>query len=249
MKKRKLWLNNSQLMNILFISDLHLKAERPDISAAFFAFLRNEAKTADALYILGDFFEVWIGDDDLSDLSLAVADALGQLADAGVQIYFMPGNRDFLLGEAYAARAKMRLIAEPYLLSLESGACLLMHGDTLCTLDTEYLKFRGLVRSSAWQQDFLSKSLNERRAIAKHLRDESQARGQEKAGYIMDVTPEEVERVMQAHRVQTLIHGHTHRPAVHQQATGTRYVLGDWDKSFWYLRFKQAEFELIQQVI
>lgn len=236
-------------MKILFISDLHLKVERPDITAAFLTFICEEAKSADALYILGDFFEVWIGDDEHSELAETVATALATLAASGVQIYFMAGNRDFLLGEQFAARAGFQLISEPHLLAVNGTHCLLMHGDSLCTLDTDYLKFRAVVRSAAWQQEFLAKPLAERRAIAKHLRDESQARGQEKAGYIMDVTPEEVKKVMRDHQVKVLIHGHTHRPAVHVMEYGTRYVLGDWDKAFWYLRAENGQFDLVQQAI
>lgn len=236
-------------MKILFISDLHLKAERPDISAAFFAFMRTEARTADQLYILGDFFEVWIGDDDSNALIEAVATELKSLADFGVKLFFMAGNRDFLLGNDFAARVGLQLIDEPYTLNYEDEKLLLLHGDSLCTLDTDYLKFRSMVRSKIWQQNFLSKPIAERRAIAKHLRDESQARGQEKAGYIMDVTPEEVEREMKAHDVKVLIHGHTHRPAVHRESFGTRYVLGDWDKAFWFLKAENGRLELIKQVI
>lgn len=236
-------------MKILFISDLHLKAERPDISAAFFAFMRTEARTADQLYILGDFFEVWIGDDDSNALIEAVATELKSLVDFSVKLFFMAGNRDFLLGNDFAAKVGLQLIDEPYLLNYEGEKLLLLHGDSLCTLDTDYLKFRATVRSKIWQQDFLSKPIQERRAIAKHLRDESQARGQEKAGYIMDVTPEEVEREMKAHDVKVLIHGHTHRPAMHTESFGTRYVLGDWDKAFWFLKAENGRLELIKHDI
>jgi len=236
-------------MTHLFISDLHLKPERPDLTEAFFSFLKREARSATTLYILGDFFEVWIGDDEHSPLTDSVATALREVALSGVEIFFLPGNRDFLLGGSYAAWAGMKLIQEPHALILADQPCLLMHGDALCTLDQEYQKFRSLVRSPVWQQDFLAKSLAERRAIAQHLRQESQSRGQEKAAYIMDVTEAEVERVMREHQVEVLIHGHTHRPAVHTQPYGTRYVLGDWDTSLWFLRVEAKGIELIEQPI
>ena len=219
-------------MATLFISDLHLDETRPQIVDLFTRFLANEARAADALYILGDLFESWIGDDDDAPLAMRVAHALRSLRDGGVPVYLMHGNRDFLLGAEYAKRAGIELLADPTIVELEGERTLLMHGDTLCTDDVEYQKFRGLVRNPAWQQQFLAKSLAERRAFAAQARGESSKQTAMKAAAIMDVNQGAVESSMRAHDVRRLIHGHTHRPDTHRfdldGQIAERIVLGDW---------------------
>ncbi len=210
---------------ILFISDLHLEPDRPDITQAFFSFLEKHAIKAQALYILGDFFNVWLGDDHGSDLSIQVAEKLNALAQSGVAIKLMHGNRDFLMGENFAQSCGAKLIEEPYLLTAFNETLLLMHGDVLCTLDLDYMSFRNMVRDPAWQHEFLNRSIDERIAFATEARKQSQTMSSNKAADIMDVTPEAVSDIMQNYNVPTLIHGHTHRPAVHELAeSGKRMV-------------------------
>ncbi len=220
-------------MPTLFISDLHLDEARPQIVDLFVDFLAGEARLADALYILGDLFESWIGDDDDAALPARVADALRTLRDSGVPIAFMHGNRDFLLGVDYAARAGMTLLPDPMVIGdLHGERTLLMHGDTLCTDDIEYQKFRVLVRNPEWQQQFLAKPLQERRAFAAQARGESRKHTSMAKAEIMDVNSAAVIAAMRGHDVHRLIHGHTHRPATHRfdldGRTAERIVLGDW---------------------
>ncbi len=224
-------------MATLFISDLHLDAERPGITALFLDFLRDEGSRADALYVLGDFFEAWVGDDDDSALVQEVAEALKDVARAGVPTFFMHGNRDFLLGRDYARRAGMRLLPDPSVISLYGRPVLLMHGDSLCTSDLAYQAFRAQTRDRAWQQAFLSQPLAARRAFAQQARAASQAHQsslKNKGGMdaLTDVTPADVEVTFARYGVDTMIHGHTHRPATHvldvEGTRRTRIVLGDW---------------------
>lgn len=226
-------------MTTLFIADLHLEESRPDITSAFLRFLADHARHAEALYILGDFFEAWIGDDERTALQEQAARALREVSDGGTRVYLMHGNRDFLIGEEFCQRAGVTLLDEPTTVDLYGTPTLLMHGDSLCTADEEYQKFRANMRNRQWQQTFLQRPLADRQMVARQLREISQAKNQGKAEFIMDVTPEEVVREMQAHRVQRLIHGHTHRPASHElEVNGTsavRIVLGDWGERVWWL--------------
>ncbi|EON94109.1 UDP-2,3-diacylglucosamine hydrolase [Marinobacter lipolyticus SM19] len=226
-------------MTTLFISDLHLEESRPDITDAFLGFLENRARGVDQLYILGDFFEAWIGDDERTPLQEQVAQALKALSDSGTAIFLMHGNRDFLIGEDFCARAGATLLDDPTVVDLYGTPTLLMHGDSLCTADVEYQKFRKNMRNPQWQQMILQRPLEDRQQMARQLREISMAKNQGKEEFIMDVTPEEVVKVMEEHGVQRLIHGHTHRPAEHQlEANGKparRIVLGDWDKHVWWL--------------
>ena len=219
-------------MTTLFISDLHLDDSRPRIVGAFETLLAGEARHADALYILGDLFESFIGDDDDAQLNARVARATRRLRDAGVPVYFMPGNRDFLLGPDYAERAGMSLLADPAVVELSGERVLLMHGDTLCTDDVAYLKFRALVHDPHWQRGFLAKPLAERREFAAQARGESRKQTAMKPAQIMDVNQIAVESAMRQHGVRRLIHGHTHRPATHRFGldgiNAERIVLGDW---------------------
>jgi UDP-2,3-diacylglucosamine hydrolase len=216
----------------LFISDLHLDPVRPRITELFLQFLSGEARRADSLYILGDFFEAWIGDDDPDPHHARVMAGLHELTAVGVPVYFMHGNRDFLIGGGFARLTGCRILPDPALIELQGMPTLLMHGDTLCTDDVEYQRFRSMVRDPVWQRTFLAKPLAERRAFAAHARSESKSQTRQKTESIMDVNQQAVEKIMLQHGVTRLIHGHTHRPAVHHfTAMGkplTRIVLGDW---------------------
>lgn len=232
-------------MSTLFISDLHLEESRPDITDAFLAFLDNRAMGVEHLYILGDFFEAWIGDDERTPLQEQVAGALRNVADSGTEIFLMHGNRDFLIGEEFCHRAGATLLDDPTVIDLYGTPTLLMHGDSLCTADVEYQKFRANMRNPQMQKMMLARPLEDRQKMARQLRDMSMAKNQGKAEAIMDVTPEEVVREMEAHGVQRLIHGHTHRPATHElEANGKdarRIVLGDWDENVWWLTVEPGQ--------
>lgn len=221
---------------ILFISDLHLQPDRPDLVQAFEDFLAREARQAEALYILGDFFEAWVGDDDDDSFVEHVLGALRSLSDQGVRCFFLPGNRDFLAGQGFVERCGCSLLADAHEVDLYGRKALLMHGDSLCTQDAEYMAFRAMSRNPQWQAGLLAKSLEERRAIARQLRSQSKSMNASKAEDIMDVTPSEVDRIMAEHGVDLLIHGHTHRPQIHDVRHGQRIVLGDWNSKGWLLR-------------
>ena len=226
-------------MSTLFISDLHLEETRPDITGAFLRFLDEKTPGTERLYILGDFFEAWIGDDERTPLQEQVASALKAVCDRGTEIFLMHGNRDFLIGEDYCQRAGATLLDDPTVIDLYGTPTLLMHGDSLCTADEEYQKFRANMRNPQMQKMMLARPLEDRQKMARQLRDMSMTKNQGKAEAIMDVTPEEVVREMEAHGVQRMIHGHTHRPAIHDlTANGQpakRIVLGDWDQNIWWL--------------
>ncbi|OJT00738.1 UDP-2,3-diacylglucosamine diphosphatase [Marinobacter nauticus] len=235
-------------MTTLFISDLHLEESRPDITDAFLTFLREKAAGVEQLYILGDFFEAWIGDDERTPLQEQIAAALKQLSDSGTAIFLMHGNRDFLIGEDFCHRAGATLLDDPTVIDLYGTPTLLLHGDSLCTADVEYQKFRANMRNPQMQKMMLARPLEDRQQMAKQLRALSMAKNQGKAEDIMDVTPEEVVKELEAHGVQLMIHGHTHRPAVHElEANGKparRIVLGDWHSHLWWLEVqpgKEAE--------
>lgn len=235
-------------MTTLFISDLHLEESRPDITDAFLTFLREKAAGVEQLYILGDFFEAWIGDDERTPLQEQIAAALKQLSDSGTAIFLMHGNRDFLIGEDFCHRAGATLLDDPTVIDLYGTPTLLLHGDSLCTADVEYQKFRTNMRNPQMQKMMLARPLEDRQQMAKQLRALSMAKNQGKAEDIMDVTPEEVVKELEAHGVQLMIHGHTHRPAVHElKANGKparRIVLGDWHSHLWWLEVqpgKEAE--------
>ena len=219
-------------MATLFIADLHLQTEEPAITAGFLRFLLGEAKSADALYILGDLFEAWIGDDDPNPLHREMAAAIKALVDSGVPCYFIHGNRDFLIGKRYARESGMTLLPEEQVLDLYGRKVLIVHGDTLCTDDTGYLAFRAKVHTPWIQKVFLALPLFIRNRIAARMRAGSKAANSSKSMTIMDVNPQAVVRVMEKHDVQWLIHGHTHRPDVHSLiANGQpahRVVLGAW---------------------
>lgn len=219
-------------MTTLFISDLHLDASRPHITQLFVDFVRDEATRANALYILGDLFEAWIGDDTPDDTGDQVAEALAGLHAAGVPCFYIHGNRDFLLGDAYARRARMTLLPDPCVIDIEGEPTLLMHGDLLCTDDAPYQAFRQQSHTPAWQRAFLARPVAEREAFAAQARAESRRYTRSVEDAITDVNAKTVMETMRHHRVLKLIHGHTHRPAVHtlelDGRDAERVVLGDW---------------------
>ena len=225
---------------ILLISDLHLEQQRPDITRAFVHFLQTRARQAEALYILGDFFEVWVGDDAMEPFQHEIASALRELADSGTRLYLMHGNRDFMLGQGFCQLAGCTLLSDPCRVSFNGEPVLLMHGDSLCTSDAAYMRMRRLLRNplSLWLLRHLP--LAKRHALARKLRKESQLQTRQKAVSIIDVTPSEVPRLMAKYGVRTLIHGHTHRPASHtlevNGQSAQRIVLGDWDQQGWALQ-------------
>jgi UDP-2,3-diacylglucosamine hydrolase len=235
-------------MTTLFISDLHLDPKRPNIVRAFLSFLQDEAQQADALYILGDFFEAWIGDDEDDPFYPPILNALKTLTSDSTPCYIMRGNRDFLIGQDFCQQTGCQLLDDPCLIDLYGKPVLLMHGDSLCTRDEGYMNLRAQIRNGQWQKDFLSKSLNERRAIAQQLRNASKEASQYKASDIMDVTPEEVTNIMAEYDVGLLIHGHTHRPAIHSlDDDKKRIVLGDWYTEGWMLRYSNnGDYQLEQ---
>lgn len=225
----------------LFISDLHLTPERPAINRLFSGFLEGTAVQADSLYVLGDLFEYWAGDDDLDDpFNREVCRALRKLSAGGTALYFMHGNRDFLMGDAFAQACGGKLIADPHLIKLYGTPTLLTHGDALCTLDSDYQAFRNKVRNPAWAQQFLAQPLAARKAAIIELRAQSEAKKGHKPAEIMDVTPAAVEEMLRQYHYPRLIHGHTHRAARHFHMVDgkscERWVLNDWYQGGGYLR-------------
>jgi UDP-2,3-diacylglucosamine hydrolase len=214
----------------LFISDLHLQPSHPHTCAAFFQFLQERAMAARELYLLGDLFEYWAGDDDLSDpFHLQIAQAIRAVSDAGVAVYWIAGNRDFLVGEAFAAAAGLNLLAEPHVAEIGGHRITLVHGDAQCTDDLKYMAFRTQVRDPAWQAQFLALPLPQRKAIIAGMREGSRAAHTTKSYELMDVTPAAVGALYAATGSDIIIHGHTHRPALHIDGAKRRYVLPDWE--------------------
>ncbi|WBU48304.1 UDP-2,3-diacylglucosamine diphosphatase [Kosakonia pseudosacchari] len=236
-------------MATLFIADLHLQTEEPAITAGFLRFLAGTAREADALYILGDLFEAWIGDDDPNPLHQQIAHAIKALVDSGVPCYFIHGNRDFLLGKRFAQACGMQLLPQEQVLNLYGRNVLIMHGDTLCTDDTGYQAFRAKVHQPWLQTLFLTLPLFIRRRIAAKMRAGSKAANSSKSLSIMDVNQHAVVEAMEKHQVQWLIHGHTHRPAVHEltanNAPAFRAVLGAWHSEGSMVRVSESDVELI----
>jgi UDP-2,3-diacylglucosamine hydrolase len=221
------------MTHTLFISDLHLSPDTPEATDSLLRFLREKAPAAAALYVLGDLFEYWIGDEGLAQpFAQEVARAFHALTKGGVPVYFMHGNRDFLLGERFALASGMTLLSDPAIVDLYGTRTLLMHGDTLCSDDVEYQKFRAMVRNPAWQQAFLAKPLDERVRMAREVRGKSEQAKQVKDMTIMDVTPATVDETFRRNEYARMIHGHTHRPARHEHKvdgrTCERWVLADW---------------------
>ncbi|PSV48545.1 UDP-2,3-diacylglucosamine diphosphatase [Photobacterium indicum] len=219
-------------MTTLFIADLHLSAERTDITDCFLHFMQHEARNIDALYVLGDLFEMWIGDDDNSPFLQQIKHAFKQLTDSGVPCYFIYGNRDFLIGSRFCQETGMTLLPEHTVIDLYGTPTLILHGDTLCIEDEDYLRYRKRVHNRFIQWLFFCLPLTYRQKVGDKIRSGSSKNNKEKTTSIMDVTPDEVVRLMAEQNVVDMIHGHTHRPDVHHievnGKSATRTVLGDW---------------------
>ncbi len=235
-------------MTTLFISDLHLEADRPEIGEQFLDFLGDEAAEADALYILGDFFEYWVGDDDPDEYYASIKRSLRAFTDSGVPVYFMHGNRDFMIGETFADETGITLLPDPFPVELYEKSVLLSHGDALCTDDVEYQQVRAMTRNPEWQATMLAKPLEERIAIAKQARSQSQERNKTLSESIMDVNADAVKQTIAEHGVEILLHGHTHRPAIHgievDDRIAKRVVLGDWYDQGSVLRWDEDGMDL-----
>ena len=232
-----------------FIADLHLAQNRQDITNCFLSFLKNDAPLAESLFILGDLFETWIGDDDNSEFLTIIANALTTLSNSGTSIFFIHGNRDFLLGSVYAQKSSMTLLPESHVIDLYGKRVVIMHGDTLCTRDINYQKFRKKSRSWWWQSLVKSLPLFVRKKIAANYRKRSAAATAMKPQDIMDVTNSEVVKCLENNKSQLLIHGHTHRPAIHELTANNkkakRIVLGDWYQQGAWLKVTPNSMELL----
>ena len=232
-------------MTIDFISDLHLDKTRPEVNKYFINYLDNINKDVTDLYILGDLFEYWVGDDDPMDGLNEIRTSVSQLGDK-INVWYMHGNRDFLISKKICSNLNMRLLEDPTVIIKNGQRLLLLHGDTLCTDDEEYQKFRSLVRSDEWQKQMLSKSLEERLSLAENLRKKSINANAHKKESIMDVNINEVDALIELYRPNVIVHGHTHRPNVHKhnlhQENIYRYVLGDWYNRFFILSLKNKKF-------
>jgi UDP-2,3-diacylglucosamine hydrolase len=214
----------------LFISDLHLQPAHPATSAAFFDFLERHARRAQQLYLLGDLFEYWAGDDDISDpFHQQIIAALRSVSDAGTAVYWIAGNRDFLVGAQFAEAAGLTLLPETHVAEIGGQRLVVLHGDAQCTEDVKYMEFRAMVRQPAWQQQFVAMPLAQRKTIIAGLRENSRKDQSTKTYEIMDVTPQAIRDVFAATGTDVMIHGHTHRPALHRDGTTRRYVLPDWE--------------------
>ncbi|MGS0743222.1 UDP-2,3-diacylglucosamine diphosphatase [Glaciimonas sp. GG7] len=218
----------------LFISDLHLQESHSRTTQAFYDFLKIHARNASQLYLLGDLFEYWAGDDDLeSPYNREIANAIRQVSAAGVKVYWIAGNRDFLVGDIFAQAAGLTLLPDPFVATISGHRLLLAHGDAQCTDDVDYMVFRAQVRQPQWQQQFLALPLQQRKIIIANARSESRKEQQNKSIEIMDVNPRAIAMLFAETGTDTLIHGHTHRPALHNYAvadkTLKRYVLPDWE--------------------
>ena len=234
-------------MSTFFISDLHLSQERPNINELFLTFLQQQAPQAEALYILGDLFEVWLGDDMILPAYQPALEQIAAVVKDGTPVYVMHGNRDFFVGEQFEKLTGATLIHEPHVIDLYGTRTLLLHGDTLCTDDVEYQKFRAMVRNPQWQAEILGKSPQERLELAKKFREMSKTETAKKDNDIMDVNQNAVAQAMNDNQVLQLIHGHTHRPATHEfdlgDKTATRIVLTDWYEKGGYLAVNESGFE------
>jgi UDP-2,3-diacylglucosamine hydrolase len=233
---------------VLFLSDLHLDPDRPGSLETFLRFMRTDAIYAERLFILGDLFEVWIGDDENDPRLEPVLEALLSLRAYEVPCYVMHGNRDFLLGDAFSERTGCRIMSDYVTVDVYDKSMLLTHGDLLCTDDTAYMGLRATVRDEGWQRDFLKKPITERRQIAANMRAQSKTETARKPGDIMDVNQRTVEETMRSHGVAHLVHGHTHRPGVHRFGLdgrmATRIVLGDWYEEPTILQWDNNGFKL-----
>ena len=236
-------------MATYFISDLHLERIESPITNIFTAFL-DDLNQNDSLYILGDLFESWIGDDNVTELSQYISDRLLMLSERDISVAIMHGNRDFLIGEDFCKASSIKLINDPCIIEIDTKKVMLTHGDELCTDDSEYQAFRSVVRNPLWQKDFLNFPISKREKIAGEAKDASNDSKENKAMEIMDVNTDAVLKAFNDHDIEIMIHGHTHRPNIHKVSNEgknlTRYVLGDWSKNgAIILKWNEAEVELM----
>ena len=236
-------------MATYFISDLHLERIESSITNIFTEFL-DDLNQNDSLYILGDLFESWIGDDNVTELSQYISDRLLSLSERNISVAIMHGNRDFLIGEDFCKASSIELINDPRIIEIDTKKVMLTHGDELCTDDKEYQAFRSVVRNPLWQKDFLNFPISKREKIAGEAKDASKDSKENKAMEIMDVNTDAVLKTFNDHPIEIMVHGHTHRPNIHKISNEdrklTRYVLGDWSKnSAIILKWNEAEVELI----
>ena len=239
-------MNSISENDILFISDLHLSEKRPELVEGFINFCSNKAIKANSLYILGDLFDAYLGDDDKNSTLQIVISELKKLNTNNVKVFFMRGNRDFLVDQEFSQLSNSEIILDPKILDFYEKKILLMHGDLLCTDDKEYMEFRKYIQSKKIKNEILSKPLPDRVKLSNSLRAKSKSANATKSDDIMDVNQFSVIRTMKSHNVKILIHGHTHRPMVHKinEINGSRCVLGDWDKHGWYLKLNKMGLEL-----
>ena len=227
-----------------FISDIHLSENNPHLTNAFKKFLNESKEACSHLFILGDLFEIWIGDDDNNPFIQDIKQALIDFTSDGPETFLMHGNRDFLIGETFANEVGISILSDPHTLNINGMKTILSHGDFLCTDDADYIEFRNEVRSKEWQKNFLSKSIDERNEIANSLRSDSKDATSEKSLEITDANLETVNNFIQENNPDIFIHGHTHRPKIHQHNLTKRVVLGDWDKYGWYLSIEENSLNL-----
>ena len=236
-------------MAALFISDLHLGETTPELNRAFSRFLQQQAAAADQLFILGDLFDVWLGDDDETPFSLHIVQQLRALSDSGVQLFIVPGNRDFLIGPRFAAQTGAQILSDPCALELYGFEILLLHGDLLCTDDKSYQRFRKIIRNPLVSALLTRLPLRLRQGIARRLRKHLGATRQQKAAAIMDASETTVSRFFDRYQLQLMIHGHTHRPKHHDYGRRHRYVLGDWGESLSYICVDESGIRLKSELI
>ena len=229
-----------------FISDIHLSEDSPHLTNAFKTFLNESKESCTHLFILGDLFEIWIGDDDDSAFNQEIKKILTDFTSDGPETFFMHGNRDFLVGEAFAKETGITILPDPFNLEINNQKVILSHGDFLCTDDKDYIDFRNQVRDQDWQNNFLKKTINERKQIAATLRTDSKEATLKKSDEITDVNNQSVEDFINEHQPDLFIHGHTHRPNIHDVGVSKRIVLGDWGEQGWLLSINDKEFNLIK---
>ena len=227
-----------------FISDLHLSDKHPELTQAFFKFLEESKEACTHLFILGDLFETWVGDDDDLPIHIEIKQALKAFTTNGPETFFIHGNRDFLVGEAFAKETGITILPDPYTLEINNQKVILSHGDFLCTDDKDYIDFRNQVRNQDWQNNFLEKPLDERKQIAATLRADSKEATSKKSNEITDVNNQSVEDFINEHQPDLFIHGHTHRPNIHDVGSSKRIVLGDWGEYGWLLTIDGQTFNL-----
>ena len=229
-----------------FISDIHLSDKHPELTQAFYTFLKESKEACTHLFILGDLFEAWIGDDDSTPLIQEIKSALREFTTNGPETFFIHGNRDFLIGQTFAEETGITILPDPYSLVINEQKIVISHGDFLCTDDVDYITFRNQVRTQEWQSNFLQKPLSEREAIAASMRDASQEATAEKSNTITDVNLDAVNNFIDEHKPDFFIHGHTHRPDIHNLESAKRIVLGDWGDSGWYCWLDKDSYQLEQ---